>query len=71
MKIDPRYLEDGWRYAHGYYSNNKGGAMCPKGKLYNDGYMTTIECSIKGDYAHCETCEYNDNWSTFIDIEDK
>ena len=70
MKIDPRYLEDGWRYVHGHYSKNRGGAMCHNGRLYNDGYMTTVDCSIKGDYADCATCEYNDDYDIFVDKDE-
>lgn len=67
MKIDPRFLADSWRYAHGHYSNEKDGAMCHEGKLYNDGYMTTIVCRIKGDYASCETCEHNPYYNNFVE----
>lgn len=71
MKIDPRYLEDKWLYSHGHYSTHKGGAMCSRGRYCSDGYMTTFECPIKGDYARCEICEHNDDWAMFVDIEDK
>lgn len=67
MKVDPRSITDGWRYAHGYYSNEEGGAMCSAGRLYNDGYMTTVVCSIKGDYANCATCEYNPHYDSFVE----
>ena len=67
MKVDPRSITDGWRYAHGYYSKSGNDAMCSKGRLYNDGYMTTVICSIKGDYANCATCEHNPNYKNFIE----
>jgi hypothetical protein len=67
MKIDPRYLVDGWSYAHGSYSKEKGGAMCHEGRLHNDGYMTTVVCRIKGDYASCETCEHNPYYNNFVE----
>ena len=70
MKVDPRSIADGLRYAQGYYSRHSGGAMCEEGKLNYDGYMTTINCRVKGDYADCATCEYNPNYENFIEVDD-
>ena len=42
MKVDPRSITDGWRYAHGYYSKYSGGAMCKEGKLCQDGNATVV-----------------------------
>ena len=71
MRIDPRALTDGWRYAHGYYSTEKDGAMCPEGKLYNDGYMTVTVCHLKGDYADCSRCEYNPHYNDFVEVKNQ
>ena len=66
MKIDPRYLEDGWRYEHGYYSKNKGGAMCHNGRRYNDGYMTIVRY-----YEGNKECKYIYSGYTTLEIEHK
>lgn len=63
IKIDPEYLRDPWGYCH------KTDAGCGFGTVVNDGYMTTICCSVKGDYARCEVCEMNNNAHNFVEEE--
>ena len=70
MKVDPRSITDGWRYAHGYYSKHSSGAMCKEGKLCQDGNATIVSCRIKGLYADCEYCEHNDDYAMFVDKDE-
>lgn len=63
MKTDPEYLKNAWGYCH----RNEAG--CDFGRVINDGYMTTVYCRIKGDYARCEACEMNRNAHNFIEVE--